>query len=63
MSSKGFPIPKSVFSLQRDKNILYYADSHSPGSVGTESTQKSAVIQKIICFQLYDIKSMKLMFY
>lgn len=60
MSSKGFPIPKSVFSLQRDKNILYYADSHSPGSAGTESTQKSAVIQKIICFQLYDIKSMKL---
>lgn len=30
MSSKGFPIPNSVFSLWGDRNILYHPDSHTP---------------------------------
>lgn len=29
MSSRGFPIPKSVFSLCRDKSGLFHSDSHS----------------------------------
>lgn len=48
MSSKGFPIPKSVFSLWRDRNILYYAPTHQ---LCTDRGHKqSAVIQTIICF-------------
>lgn len=30
MSSKGFPIPKRVFSLRRDKSILFHPHSYSP---------------------------------
>lgn len=52
MSSRGFPIPKSVFSLCRDKSRLFHSDSHSSSLRNDHSLVFGPIGSGQCCFEL-----------
>lgn len=44
MSSKGFPIPNSVFSLWGDRNLLYHTDSHTPDKTNSPLSHRLSYV-------------------